>query len=141
PLPENGTVKVVLTAPVLELVPPEVIVAAGVPKVTVSALLGLKFVPVIVTLEPTVPETGLGSPSETTWLRSAIASFSRTVLELRPVVLIASVTCSLGSVPAASQTSENGVGVVIESMKAIPAPEHVDEPASRVNTPELTHHR
>src|SRR5205085_9021970 len=66
PLPEKGTVKVALTAPVLELVPPEVIVAAVEPNVTEIAVLGLKLMPAIVTLEPTAPVTGLGSPSETT---------------------------------------------------------------------------
>ena len=78
-------------------------------------MFGLKLMPVIVTLEPTVPDTGLGSPSETTWLRSAIESFSLKASELPPL-LIVSATCRRGSVPAASQTSENGVRLVIESM-------------------------
>src|SRR5205085_10559535 len=62
PLPEKGTVKVTLTAPRLELVPPLVIVAAVEPNVTERAVLGLKFWPVIVTLVPTGPDTGIGSP-------------------------------------------------------------------------------
>src|SRR5690348_2677524 len=91
PFPENGTVNVTLTAPRFELVPPLVIVACVTPNVTVSALFGLKFVPVIVTLEPTAPDTGLGSPSEMTWFRSAIESLTVKASDLPPLLTVSAI--------------------------------------------------
>src|SRR5205814_1613987 len=115
PLPEKGTVNVAFTAPVPELVPPEVIVAAVEPNVTLRAVLGLKFEPVIVTLEPTVPVIGLGSPSEITSFRIAIESLSVKESELLPVLLTASAIWSRGRL-LVPQRSENGVAVVTELM-------------------------
>ena len=55
--------KVALTAPVAEVVPPLVTAAATEPNLTVSGVEARNPLPVMVTLEPTPPLVGLGAPT------------------------------------------------------------------------------
>jgi hypothetical protein len=71
-----GTVKVRFTVPLPLLVAPDVIDAPTPPTVTVSIAFGVKFDPVIVTDEATLPDVGLGVPTAAVGTSTTIGSLS-----------------------------------------------------------------